>query len=60
MSRDFKVYEGKWTCKTCSEVVLNLRLWPDSGDATWMCSQKHLSKVNLIPPKKKKKDFKNE
>jgi hypothetical protein len=60
MARDFQVYEGKWPCKKCSEVVLTLRLWPDSGDVTWMCTQKHLSKMNLIPPKKKKKDFKDE
>jgi hypothetical protein len=60
MARDFQVYEGKWPCKICSEVVLTLRLWPDSGDVTWMCTQKHLSKMNLIPPKKKKKDFKDE
>ena len=60
MARDFQVYEGKWPCKTCSEVVLTLRLWPDSGDVTWMCTQKHLSKMNLMPTKKKKKDFKDE
>jgi hypothetical protein len=60
MHKDFSVYSGKWPCKTCHEIVLTLRLWPDSGDATWMCSSKHLSRVNLIPTKKKKKDFQNE
>ena len=60
MARDFSIYSGKWPCKTCHEIVSTLRLWPDSGNATWMCSNKHLSKVNLIPTKKKKKDFKNE
>lgn len=60
MPKDFSIYSGKWPCKTCHEVVLTLRLWPESGDATWMCSNKHLSKVNLIPTKKKKKDFKSE
>lgn len=58
--KDFKVFEGKFPCKKCGEEVLSLRLWIFSGDATWMCSKKHVSKVNLIPPKKKKKDFINE
>jgi hypothetical protein len=60
MARDFSVYSGKWPCKTCHEEVLTLRLWIESGDATWMCSNKHLSKVNLMPIKKTKKDFKSE
>jgi hypothetical protein len=34
-----------------------LRYWGETGNATWMCSKKHLSTVGLIPPKKKKKDF---
>ena len=28
-----------------------------TGDTTWMCSNKHLSKVSLIPEKKKKADY---
>ncbi len=60
MSKDFSTYEGKFPCKTCGEIVKSLRLYPESGDATWMCSQKHISKKGLIPIKKKKKDFKDE
>jgi hypothetical protein len=40
MPKDFSIYSGKWPCKTCHEVVLTLRLWPESGDVTWMCSNK--------------------
>jgi hypothetical protein len=40
--------------------VTSLRYWIEAGDATWMCSKKHISKVGLIPQKKKKKDFINE
>ena len=58
--KDFKVFPGKFLCKKCGEEVLSLRLWLDSGDATWMCSKKHVSKVGLIPVKKKRKDFFNE
>ena len=56
----FSTYPGKWPCKTCQEIVITLRYWRETGDATWMCSQKHISKVTLIPPKKRKKDFINE
>jgi hypothetical protein len=58
--KEFKVFEGKFPCKKCQEEVLSLRLWAESGDATWMCTKKHVSKVNLIPKKKKKADFTNE
>ena len=58
--KDFSIYTGKFPCKKCNEEVSSLRLWSTSGDATWMCSSKHMSKVSLIPQKKKKKDFQDE
>jgi len=58
--KEFKVFEGKFLCKKCNEEVVSLRLWLESGDATWMCTKKHVSKVNLKPSKKKKADFINE
>ncbi len=57
---NFIVFSGKFPCKKCNEEVLSLRLWRETGDATWMCSAKHMSKVALVPSKKKKKDFINE
>ena len=60
MAKDFKVFAGKFPCKKCGEEVKSLRLWIDSGDTTLMCESKHVSKVNLIPEKKKKADFKDE
>jgi len=57
MSKDFTVYSGKFPCKKCNVEVTSLRYWSESGDATWMCESKHISKVNLIPTKKTKKDF---
>lgn len=59
-TKDFTVYFGKFPCKDCHEEVKSLRLWTVKGEATWMCSKKHLSKVDLIPQKKKKKDFDND
>jgi hypothetical protein len=52
VSEKFKVYAGKFPCKKCNEEVTSLRLWIDSADLTWMCSNKHLSKVPLILTKK--------
>lgn len=57
MHKPFQTYPGKFLCKRCSEEVSSLRLWTDTGDATWQCSKKHVSKVNLIPEKKSKKDY---
>jgi hypothetical protein len=56
----FTVYPGKFPCKTCGEEVKSLRLLKENGNATWMCSNKHLSIVPLIPVKKKKKDYERE
>jgi hypothetical protein len=57
MAKEFKIFSGKFLCKKCGEEVKSLRLWIESGDATWMCESKHVSKVGLIPDKKKKADF---
>ena len=60
MDKVFTVYPGKFSCKECGVEVTSLRYWPEGGNVTWMCPQKHISRVSLIPPKKKKGDFKNE
>lgn len=59
-SKEFTVFPGKFLCKQCGKEVISARLWSGSGDVSWMCSDKHLSKVGLMPVKKKKKDFSNE
>ncbi len=53
LEQNFTVYPGKWPCKTCEEVVTSLRYWRETGDTTWMCTQKHISRVSLLPPTKK-------
>jgi hypothetical protein len=52
MSEKFKIFSGKFMCQKCNEEVNSLRLWLDSADITWMCSQKHISKVQLIITRK--------
>jgi hypothetical protein len=51
---------GKFICKKCKQDVTAARFWHDSGDVTWMCTNKHISKVELVVKKKTKKDFTNE
>jgi len=43
----YTVYHGKFNCHVCKEEVLSLRLYPDLKEATWMCKDKHLSKVKF-------------
>jgi hypothetical protein len=43
----FVTAAGKFPCHRCKEIVKEVRLYKDTLDLTWMCSSKHLSKVNL-------------
>jgi hypothetical protein len=55
--KPFITYPGKFLCHRCKEEVRSLRLWRDTGDLTWQCTKKHVSKVNIVPNKKTKKDY---
>ena len=55
---NYTVYKGKFLCHTCKIEVLSLRLYADTKEITWMCKDKHLSKVNL--GRRKKSDFERE
>ena len=57
MSEKFKTFDGDFPCHTCKEEVKILRLWLETADLTWMCSQKHLTREKLI---KTKKDYERE
>ena len=54
----YTVYHGKFICHTCKADVSSLRLYPETKEMTWMCKDRHLSKVNL--GKRKKSDFDGE
>lgn len=43
----FSLYEGTFVCQKCKAEVLSARFYLDSFDFTWMCDNKHLSKINL-------------
>ena len=51
--KSFKIIKGTFICQRCEETVGNLRLWYDTLDLTWQCSNKHISKVNIAKKKKK-------
>jgi hypothetical protein len=55
---NYTVYKGKFLCHICKIEVLSLRLYADTKEITWMCKDKHLSKVNL--GRRKKSDFERE
>jgi hypothetical protein len=48
----FRVFNGSFICQTCKEEVKSLRLWLENADLTWMCTNKHISRVPLIITKK--------
>ena len=54
----YTVYHGKFPCHQCRQEVTSLRLYAETKEATWMCKDKHISKVSF--GKKKKKDYERE
>ena len=43
----YSKYAGTFVCQSCKAEVYEARFYNKSYDLTWMCEQKHLSKVNL-------------
>jgi len=60
VDQKFLSVNGQFICQKCKEDINVARFWHESGDVTWMCSSRHMSKVELLAKKKKKKDFDNE
>jgi hypothetical protein len=58
MSR-YTVYPGKFLCHECKKEVFSIRFYGETKEATWMCSEKHLSSVKLYA-KKTKRDYERE
>jgi hypothetical protein len=55
----YNIYTGKFPCHTCKVEVTSLRLYSDTKEMTWMCPDKHMSRVTLNV-KKTKKDYERE
>lgn len=43
----YSLYSGTFICQECKKEVSEARFYNKSYDLTWMCNDKHLSKVNL-------------
>lgn len=59
-NQDFMSFTGEFICKTCKEVSKSARFWYSTSEVSWICKDKHISKVGLKAEKKKKRDFVNE
>jgi hypothetical protein len=55
----YNIYTGKFKCQQCGVEVSSIRSYPETKDLTWMCPDKHLSRVSLNV-KKTKKDYERE
>lgn len=53
MSAKYDVHKGKFNCHTCKTEVLSVRWYWTLKELTWLCSNGHLSKVNLNTKKNK-------
>ncbi len=51
----YSVYSGKFPCHTCKEEARSMRMYPDTGVGSWMCSKKHLTEVVIAKIGYKKK-----
>ena len=49
----YNLYKGQFPCHTCKKVVTTLRLYPDTKELTWVCSDNHLTSVSLQTKKKR-------
>ncbi len=52
----YTVYNGTFVCHECKTEVRSLRLYAETKEATWMCKDKHLSKVKFGKQKWKGND----
>lgn len=51
----YNVYGGIFKCQVCNVTVNSLRHYVDEKELTWMCHDKHISRVSLDVKKKKSK-----
>ena len=57
----YTTYPGIFICKVCKVEVKTFRVYSETGQATWMCTNKHLSKCQLYTVGyKKKRDYERE
>jgi len=55
----YTVYPGTFICHECKAEVRSLRSYYVNKELTWMCPEKHVSRVDLNT-KKSKRDYERE
>ena len=55
---NYSVYNGQFICHECKVEVKSLRLYAETKTATWMCPEKHISKISFST--KRKRDYERE
>jgi hypothetical protein len=48
MADKYDVYKGSFNCHTCKVEVLSIRWYWSLKRLTWLCSEGHMSKVDLV------------
>ena len=48
----YTIYSGQFLCHECKQEVKTLRLYAETQEATWMCKDRHVSKVSFANKKK--------
>lgn len=51
----YNIYPGTFICHTCKAEVRTLRMYAETKEMTWMCADRHVSKVSLET--KKNREF---
>lgn len=54
MADKYDVYKGSFNCHTCKVEVRSVRWYWSLKQLTWLCSEGHMSKVNLVTKRNKK------
>ena len=60
MGAKYDVHKGSFGCHTCKAEVPSLRWYWTLKELTWLCSDGHLSKVNLNTKKGKEQHEREE
>jgi hypothetical protein len=55
---NYSIYPGTFICHTCKEEVKTLRCYAETKEVTWMCKNKHVSRVSFA--KRKRSDYERE
>jgi hypothetical protein len=47
LNNKYTLYPGKFICHTCKAIAATARMYKETQELTWMCTEKHLSKVTF-------------